>query len=272
MTIIQKVYLNSIELSNPDSLKDYRPDQPEGSSLLWRYTNFSKFVSVLDTRALFLSRADLLGDPHEGTLSELTTRRFSEWQKKTGKPLADEVISSILRWARKSVFINCWHELESESFSMWHQYAGTDGLAIVTTFNSLVDSLGLSSEDENKQIRIGRVQYVDYDTDLVPELEGGSYFHKRKPFTSEREVRIAKFADLPTIDGHHIDLTRDIEESGIHLPVDMSILVQRIVISPLAGSWLLSLVRSIVEKYDLTVDVSASAMSRPPSWGTRQTK
>ena len=271
MSIIKKFYLNGVEFSNPDSLKDYRPEQPKGSSRLWRYMNFSKFVSFLDTSALFLSRADLLGDPHEGALSQLTKRRFSEWQKQTGKPQADMQVSRVMEWVRKSVFINCWHELEAESFSMWHQYSGTDGLAIVTNVDSLVESLGCFSEDEEKQIRIGRVQYVDYGTELVPELDGMPYFHKRKPFASERELRIAKFVDFPTMDGGYIDVANSIDKAGIHLPVDMNTLIHRIVISPLAASWLISLVRSIAEKYELTVDVSASAMSSSPSWGAKQT-
>ena len=35
---------------------------PPGDALLWRYMDFTKFVSLLDTSSLFFSRADLLGD------------------------------------------------------------------------------------------------------------------------------------------------------------------------------------------------------------------
>ena len=37
-------------------------------AILWRYMDFTKFVSLLETRTLFLARADKLGDPFEGSV------------------------------------------------------------------------------------------------------------------------------------------------------------------------------------------------------------
>jgi hypothetical protein len=41
--------------------------QPADTTVpVWRYTDLSKFVWMLQKNALYFSRADLLGDPYEG--------------------------------------------------------------------------------------------------------------------------------------------------------------------------------------------------------------
>ena len=39
---------------------------PPDDAVLWRYMDFTKFVSFLDKSSLFFARADKLGDPFEG--------------------------------------------------------------------------------------------------------------------------------------------------------------------------------------------------------------
>jgi hypothetical protein len=43
-------------------------EPPDGHAQLWRYMDFIKFVSLLDTAELNFSRSDMLGDPFEGSL------------------------------------------------------------------------------------------------------------------------------------------------------------------------------------------------------------
>ena len=124
-------------------------------------------------------------------------------------PQAAAQLSQVLKLEQQSVFVNCWHELEHESDAVWRQYAQKeDGIAIVTTFGSLVESLGSFPEHEARSIRIGRVQYVDYDTELVPEFDGMPYFHKRKPFSHEQELRFAKSAILIMATVNHFMLSQ----------------------------------------------------------------
>lgn len=45
-------------------------EKPENENAkIWRYIDFTKFVSLLDKSALFFTRADRLGDPFEGSYS-----------------------------------------------------------------------------------------------------------------------------------------------------------------------------------------------------------
>lgn len=40
---------------------------PSRDRRIWRYMSLAKFMSLLDTRALFFARSDRLGDPFEGS-------------------------------------------------------------------------------------------------------------------------------------------------------------------------------------------------------------
>src|SRR5258706_8693532 len=56
---------------------------------VWRYLDLAKLLSLLETRALYFSRGDLLGDPFEGSITadRLALRRSSESKRrKNGKP------------------------------------------------------------------------------------------------------------------------------------------------------------------------------------------
>jgi hypothetical protein len=44
---------------------------PEDESVIWRYLDFPKFVSLLKDRALFMTRADKFDDVFEGAVCEL---------------------------------------------------------------------------------------------------------------------------------------------------------------------------------------------------------
>lgn len=61
--------------------------KPEPSAKLWRYTDFAKFLFLLERRALWFSRLDTLGDPYEG----MPPRPFIEdvWTAATTAPEAE---------------------------------------------------------------------------------------------------------------------------------------------------------------------------------------
>ena len=54
--------------------------------------------------------------------------------------------------------------------------------------------------------------------------------------------------------------------AGITVPVDLSRLIERIVIAPKASSWLSGLVSSILHRYGLSTVPVSSELSREPDW------
>ena len=58
-------------------------NKPPADAVLWRYMSFTKFVSLLTKKSLFFARADKLGDPFEGSLSQVNIDLRPEIYKTT---------------------------------------------------------------------------------------------------------------------------------------------------------------------------------------------
>jgi hypothetical protein len=51
----------------------------EPETRLWRYMDFAKFVSLLETRSIHFARADVLGDSFEGAVG--IAERRQQWDR-----------------------------------------------------------------------------------------------------------------------------------------------------------------------------------------------
>jgi hypothetical protein len=103
--------------------------------------DFTRFVSILSSHAIYFPRADKLGDPFEGSVPQANLRvRESEWAGATPEAIERYVAraKNLLEW----IFISCWHMSEHESAAMWTIHGrGPESVAIRTTYQRLVDVL-----------------------------------------------------------------------------------------------------------------------------------
>jgi hypothetical protein len=174
---------------------------------LWRYIDFTKFVAMLETRALFFARADKLGDPLECSLtrSEVEERRtFERNLRKRGRPVVlHSLTPDIVRDTVKNTIVSCWHMNEGESMAMWKLYLSSgEGVAIRSTFDRLTSCLrrynghykGYNADNTQKEIliHVGMVQYVDFDSP-GPSRHVPRILLQRKSFKHEHEVRAVGF-------------------------------------------------------------------------------
>ena len=246
---------------------------PSFETTLWRYMDFAKYVSLLEDRALFFVRADKLGDdPFEGAWSEVnsTTLKLGK-----GLPTGSDLSNKLLAWRliaskakedRRFTLINCWHASDHESEAMWKLYSGIGyGLAIKTDFKTLVHSF----TDRLPDI-VANVEYISYETAPMPWSMHAPYLHKRLSFGHEREVRAIirchnyKETDRPDV--KEIDYRKDVCEVGMHFTVNPADLVQEVVVSPYAESWILGLVASVSKRYGICNVVRPSGMVKNPVW------
>ena len=215
---------------------------PPRGALLWKYVDFTKFVSLLERQALFFSTPEKFSDPFEGhyPLGNL-------------KGLPDESaqgLSTIARDMRNFVLVDCWHWNEVESAAMWKVYSEWErGIAIQTTVGALQKSL-----IGPHNVFIGKVKYIDYDKQqidrhnvLIP------YLTKRKSFAHEREVRAIRLSQEP-------------HQDGTYQKVDLVRLVRSVMVAPESQDWFVDLVESVLDRYGLTVPVSRSSLAAPPAW------
>jgi hypothetical protein len=112
------------------------PDDPD--ALLWRYINFTKLVSLLETRSLYFARADTLGDPFEGSFTRASVEARHEHDP-------DERLhtSVMYRWFRLHTFMNCWNLGDHENAALWGLYVPPEGgVALRSSFRRLTRSFG----------------------------------------------------------------------------------------------------------------------------------
>ena len=234
---------------------------PPLEAVLWRYLDFTKFVSLLDKSALFFVRADKLGDPFEGSYSKMNVTMRPEVYRDTIPKYALDQHADLIRGLRRFTMINCWHSSQHESAAMWKLYSREhDGIAIKSDFKSL--SACFTGEDG---IMIGTVSYVDYDLTFIPEGNTLSpYLCKRHSFEHESEVR-ALTQEFPSREGK-IDFALETYDVGKYQPVDLSALVTEVVVAPFAEDWFLELVTSVAVRYGLQVPVKKSSLAEEPVW------
>ena len=218
--------------------------KPKEKARIWRYMDFTKFVSLIEKKCLYFSRADMIGDPFEGSFSKANIP-FRDILYKDEEHVKAEDISEVYKLIREFTVINCWHINWQESAAMWKLYLkSNEGIAIQSNFERLKTSFNY----EKDNIYIGKVKYIDYEKELVPEGPLQCFVHKRKSYQHEKELR-AIIQRLPSK-----GISRRARRpflNGLYVPVDLDILIGRIYVAPTSPEWLFELVKSIIKKYGL---------------------
>lgn len=168
--------------------------QPKRDVKVWRYMSLAKFISLLETKSLYLTRVDRFADPYEGTLTARTAAGIDAHLKQMGSSNGFEELREMYQKSRKETFVSCWHANDHESEAMWRLYCGSaSGVAIQTTYSKLASSI-----EHQYDVHIGLVRYIDYSEGMFPDANTFSPFmHKRTSFSHEHEVRLVKFSALP---------------------------------------------------------------------------
>jgi len=226
--------------------------------------DFIKFVDLLDKSALFFTRADKLGDPFEGSHGKAYVAEMKSAFKE-GKD-SEQILKnlgSVYKKIVKFTFLNCWHMNEHESAAMWNLYAkSNEGIAIQSSIAALRSSI----IETGYEIYVGKVEYLDYESEVMTGgLEEGErypFFHKRKSFEHERELRLMiqdfKSAKSPII------YASPPHRDGIHVSVDFGSLIERIYLAPSCPKWQLGLLKSVTRKYELNKEVIQSGLNEKP--------
>lgn len=231
-----------------------RPENPDAT--IWRYLNFTKFVALLASRALWFSRADLLGDRFEGSLAAANV--IERGDSSDAAPFGPDFL--------RVVYVNCWHLAEHESAAMWSQYSGSEGVAICSTYRRLTAAL---NGPLNEIVFVGRVQYLDYAAELVPADNAfGPFLTKRQSFEHEQELRAMFMSALPPLvinsgSGATRVMTQEPLE-GIEVPVDLNALVAAVRVVPDAPTWFIDLVGDVMRRFDLDLVVQRSSLDGEP--------
>lgn len=213
----------------------------DGNTIVWKYLDLSKFLDLLLSRKLFMSRSDKFEDQYEGTFSEPTYEELKKLAQHNPEFL------SHYKAHREKIAVSSWHINEYESYAMWQIFTqNNEGLAIQSTVDRL--KLAVRPEQQFRQY-IGQVNYIDYKKEYIPfEDDFFPFLFKRKSFQYEREVRI-----LTNVSGHDMVLNE-----GLKIDVDVETLIEKVYIHPKSENWYKRLVIELVAKlgFDFRIEKS----------------
>lgn len=215
------------------------PDNPD--TIIWKYMDLSKFLDILLSGKMFMSRSDKFEDQYEGTFSEPTFEEIKKISENNPKFL------DYYKSHRENVVISSWHTNEYESFAMWQVFTkNNEGLAIQSTIGRLKEALNL---ERNFEQYIGEVNYIDYKKELIPfDDVFFPFLFKRKSFQYENEIRV-----ISDVTGQNLTVN-----DGLKINVDINTLIEKIYIHPKSENWYKKLVIEVVSKlgFDFTIEKS----------------
>jgi hypothetical protein len=169
---------------------------------------------------------------------EFLKQRYPQSNAPDAKIVIEHYLSALASqaaFARRHLFVNCWHLGELESEAMWRIYCREGiGVAVVLPYANLRDSL------PNVDTYIGKVSYIQYDVEHITtifDLAHGFSFamHKRKEFSHESEARIVVERPDPTPD-------------SIKIPWAPEDHIAKLVISPYSSPWYADTVVDVVKR------------------------
>jgi hypothetical protein len=210
-------------------------------TIIWKYLDLSKFLDLLLSNKMFMSRSDKFEDQYEGTFSEPT---FEEIKKIA---INNPDFLDYYKQHREKVAISSWHINEYESFAMWQIFTkNNEGLAIQSTIGRLKNAL-LSETDYHQYI--GEVNYIDYKKEHIPFNDAFfPFLFKRKSFQYEREVRV-----ITDVSSNNIILN-----DGLKIQIEINHLIEKIYIHPKSENWYKKLVIELVSKLGFDIQIEKS--------------
>jgi hypothetical protein len=222
-----------------------------GDVKLWHYMDFYKFAALLQNKALWLSRLDCFQDKYEGWLPRSVRDALSALVVENqgyGSFTYPEL--------QKRVCASCWHINEHESIAMWALYSPKAGIAVCSRV-SLIRKAILKDFDPGAWGLYGNVvRYTDlatYEELLLnartgrPVVKASELHLKRHGFAHEREYRLTSTLE-------------NVEEGtpGKLVPVDLTVLIEDIRLSPSAEEWMRAVVQKVVYLHGFNFEVTRS--------------
>jgi len=226
-------------------------------SEIWRYTDFSKFVDLLDSSCLFFPRLTILRkiDPYEGSFIPFSSHdKKDESSKKLLKELGKELAND--------TFVSCWYLSDVESAALWKLFPKSDeGIAIKSNIGKLVQSLECKNSKNTifvSSVTYGHEKVAARKINKPKSFSGDdAVFTKRKCFEHEKELRLVMYVN---------DIKTPVlsNETGAKIEVDLESMISEIIISPEAPPWIKDLVKRITKKYGSSFEIKQSTLNKLP--------
>jgi hypothetical protein len=208
---------------------------------LFRYTELDKFLALLSTSKLYFSTLGTMQDKYEGKLTNATK---DKWRKEAGDKIdiVNGNIKIIESICRRNIYVSCWNINTTEDELLWSKFCSNAlSICIVTSVERIIDAI----KDEVLPIQIGQVEYVDFDNEILKEMNMFSICaQKSKYYKNENELRLFCLIGSTS--------------TGIFIDVKTRELIEKVIISPKALGWRSELIAEIINKYNPEIKIESS--------------
>lgn len=158
---------------------------------IWRYMDIYKFIMLVLSNKLWLTRADKLGDHSEGASSGAEIKiRDARWTEEENR----KMLKNGAELRRLGYFISCWTMNNPESNAMWQIYAPNNGIAIESHVENLATCCIANDFFDRYEPIISSVIY-----EKSHKISSNLYFNsnekdfflrKQEAFEYEKEIRL----------------------------------------------------------------------------------
>ncbi len=248
-------------------------ETPPDDTVIWRFMDLTKFLAMLAHRSLFFCQANKLEDPYEGTWPKAYITGIMESMKKTfehAKAKNDQekaeifmkFITDTSQMFLPLAYVNCWHMNPFESAAMWKLHTtNEEGIAIQSTVKRLCESM----RPAKAPIWLGKVNYIDFDQ--CEEIRENIFLYKRRSFEHERELRAVMdlfklFPEGPYVEGENWEEMTGRFRSFFngYLPVDLDVLIEKVLIAPKSAPWHKDLIQAVLDKFGVNKPLHQSTL------------
>jgi hypothetical protein len=268
---------------------------PIESTILWRYIDFGKFVSMLLTKSLYFTKVSKFNDPFEGAIgimdnkssydksmifalvvAQLTTVINNYNPLPPSKEITDRALK-IVDDLEKSTISDEDREIVSNAQKLSsdleaHRIVKRDMIYVNCWHENEFESDAmwtLYSKDITNAVAIKTTfqkLYESLNRDPLIDIGRVNYINFNKAFSSNNSTQWYKrksFSHENEVRAVLINETRR-ELDGVPIDVDLNILIDSIYISPYAGNWFVDIVKDVLKKYNLDKEVFHSDMAKKP--------
>ncbi|WP_146157128.1 DUF2971 domain-containing protein [Shewanella morhuae] len=269
--------------------------------ILQRYMDLPKFVSLLQTKSIYLAKMAAFDDALEGGLTvsdffkvsnapktfdfafNLAWPSYNESQdEREERSTAAHKAQNELRErkfetlfgvyqcdeaeqlfpiCKQWLYVSCWHQSPHECSAMWKIYGSDKNSVCIFT---TVEKLKASIATSNlfKNIDFREVNYISHIDHEFSIDPISPFIAKSKPYTFENEFRVVAWNE-------NIDLTMSSvnSEVGALLGVKLETLIDKIVVSPYSDPWFKNSVKQLCNELGVSVDVIDSEIRMEPIKG-----
>lgn len=246
---------------------DFPGFEADDDTRIWRYFRNERLADLL-SGSLYFAAARQFEDDFEGALTAAAHARrvqsVPSFLSPDERVRHEQNLSRAFEDLRRMTKINCWHARAHENVSMWERYCPQGGVAVRSTVGRLKRALNefrLDPEYGAERIVIGRVRYLDYETDsFVDGSMLGLFLHKRSAFEDESEIR----AVLSLRFAAEYGVT--IPDGGVRVGVDLPDLIDEVRVGPYEDNEAVVRVRSQLHAIGLKCEVRPSELSDRPTY------